>query len=179
VSSLLEVILLVAFAFCMGMMSSSLPSSAERTRRWMANRRQRRQVLLERSPGDLYGEHGEIVLVDGQTCRYGTVLAPRRTLQRRQSLSAPLLRRRRSADREHAEGVVSMKEQSMKIVGTDNQDRETVSEFVWLDGLPNSHKVLPTLKKVCARLNQDLGDGEGTYFVLRADAYQPGKSDPR
>jgi hypothetical protein len=74
VSSLLEVILLVAFAFCMGMMSSSLPSSAERTRRWMANRRQRRQVLLERSPGDLYGEHGEIVLVDGQTCRYGTVL---------------------------------------------------------------------------------------------------------
>jgi hypothetical protein len=51
----------------------------------------------------------------------------------------------------------------LRIVGTDNFDRETVADFVWIDDVPPDHRV--TLAKVCSKLNERLGDSEVYYRV--------------
>jgi hypothetical protein len=45
------------------------------------------------------------------------------------------------------------------VLGTDNHDRETVSEYFYMTDLEQEHA-----QRICDHLNTDLGDGPGTYF---------------
>jgi hypothetical protein len=57
----------------------------------------------------------------------------------------------------------------MKIIGTDNHASETVADKLWLDSIPDDLASLSLAKRVCDRLNQRLGDGPGTFYMLVQD----------
>jgi hypothetical protein len=57
----------------------------------------------------------------------------------------------------------------MKIIRVDNHDRDTVADSLWLDGIPDDPVSLTMAKRVCDRLNQRLGDGPGTHYILVKD----------
>jgi len=58
----------------------------------------------------------------------------------------------------------------MKIVGSDNHARETVSDQLWLDGIPDDQKELA--QRICDKLNEGLGDFGGTFYQVRSDDYK-------
>ena len=57
----------------------------------------------------------------------------------------------------------------MKIIGTDNHDRDNVSDFVWLDHIPNDDVSKAFALRVVEKLNENLGDYVGTYYKLVTD----------
>jgi hypothetical protein len=57
----------------------------------------------------------------------------------------------------------------MKIIGTDNHDRERVADILWLDGISNDPISVALAKRVCDRLNRNLGDHVGTWYHLVED----------
>lgn len=65
----------------------------------------------------------------------------------------------------------------MQIVGKDNLARESISDFLWIDGIPNNEHVREFAQKVVNRLNKGLRD-DGTYFVLVEDTYKLYKFEP-
>ena len=60
----------------------------------------------------------------------------------------------------------------MKIVGVDNLNRETYADKLWLDNISEDTVSLDIAKRVCNKLNERLGDGEGTFYCLKPDNYR-------
>lgn len=58
----------------------------------------------------------------------------------------------------------------MKIIGTDNHDRDYVSQSLWLDNIPEDQRSLA--ERICERLDQGLGDYSGTYYKIVPDDHK-------
>jgi hypothetical protein len=58
----------------------------------------------------------------------------------------------------------------MKIVGVDNLNREEVADTLWLDNIKPEDSDLA--QRVCDRLNRNLGNYSGFFYVLKPDDYR-------
>lgn len=59
----------------------------------------------------------------------------------------------------------------MQIIGIDNHNNESVADFVWLDGFPDTPEMEEQLERICERLNKGLGDFAGTYYKVVDNSY--------
>lgn len=60
----------------------------------------------------------------------------------------------------------------MKIVGVDNLARESVADHLWMGDIPNTPECRVFAKRICEKLNESLGDGEGFFYRVEADSYR-------
>lgn len=60
----------------------------------------------------------------------------------------------------------------MKIVGVDNLNSEAVADVLWLGMVPDTPECREFAERVCNRLNEDLCDGQGMFYVLKPDDYR-------
>jgi hypothetical protein len=57
----------------------------------------------------------------------------------------------------------------MKIIGTDNLNRETVRDVLFIDSIFVHEMHLA--QRICDKLNEKLGNHEGTFYKIVDDGY--------
>lgn len=58
----------------------------------------------------------------------------------------------------------------MKIIGIDNLNNETVSDYLYLDNIKWYEKKLA--ERICNKMNEHLGDHAGRYYKLVSQNYK-------